>query len=149
MVREIEIPQLHCYRCGNTWMPRARMVRICPRCKSPHWEEPKIGVPPGGGGLGVEQVLGAFRTRIERLARRYGVREVRVFGSVARGSATPESDVDFLVEFDRSLKTRSALRSIDLALELEKLIGRHVDVATEDSLHWFIQPQVVAEAVPL
>jgi|SRR5208282_5948281 len=146
---ELDIPELHCYRCGNTWTPRARVVRICPRCKSPYWELPKIRVPVGGRGLGVQEVLGPYRSRIQEIARRYRVREIRVFGSVGRGEATHESDVDFLVDFDRSRKTRSTLRSVDLALELERLLKRHVDVATEESLHWYIQPQVVTEAVPL
>ncbi len=146
---ELDIPKLHCYRCGDTWTPRARVVRICPRCKSTLWEVPKIRVPTGGGGLGVEQVLGPYRERIEKIARRYHAQEIRVFGSLARGEATPESDVDFLADFDRSRKTKSTLRAVDFALELEELLGRHVDVATEESLHWFVQPQVVAEAVPL
>jgi len=149
VVLELEIPELHCYRCGNTWTPRARIVRICPRCKSSYWDEPKIRMPTGGGGLGVEDILGPYRSRIERLAQRYHAREIRVFGSVARGAARPDSDVDFLVDFDRSRKIRSTLRSVDFALELETLLGRHVDVVTEESLHWFIQPQVVTEAVPL
>jgi uncharacterized protein len=148
-VLTLELPQLHCYRCGNTWTPRGRVVRICPRCKSPHWEEPKIRVPEGGGGLGVEEVLGPYREKINRIARRYSVREIRVFGSVARGAASRTSDIDLLVDFDRAKRTTSTLRSIDFALELEKLLGRHVEVATESSLHWFIQPQVVTEAVPL
>jgi predicted nucleotidyltransferase len=148
-VLEVEIPSLHCYRCGNTWTPRVRFVRICPRCKSPHWEEPKIRVPTGGGGLGVEDVLGRYRARIERIARRYSAHEIRVFGSLARGAATANSDIDFLVDFDRSRKTKSTLRTVDLAHDLEKLLGRHVDVATEENLHWFVQPQVITEAVPL
>ena len=93
--------------------------------------------------------MGPYRRQIERIARRYGVREIRVFGSVARGAATATSDVDFLVDFDRSRTAKSALRSIDLAVELESLLGRRADVATERSLHWLIQPQVVTEAVPL
>ena len=145
----LEIPQLHCYRCGNTWTPRGRIVRICPRCKSPKWEEPKIVVPEGGGGLGVEAVLGPYRSRIKRIAKQYGAREIRVFGSVARNAASSRSDIDLLVDFDQSKRSKSALRSIDLALDLEKLLGRHVDLVTESSLHWFIQPQVVVEAVPL
>jgi uncharacterized protein len=148
-MHEVEIPELHCYRCGNTWSPRIRFVRICPRCKSPYWDEPKLRIPTRGGGLGVQDVLAPYRTRIQRIARRYRVREIRVFGSVALGAANRHSDVDLLVEFDRSRKVKSALRTIDLALELETLLGRHVDVATESSLPWFIQPQVVTEAIPL
>jgi len=145
----IDIPELHCYRCGNTWTPRASVVRICPRCKSPHWDEPRIRIPPGGGGLGIEEVLGPYRKQINRIAQRYNAHDIRVFGSLARGSATPTSDVDLLVDFDRSKPVSSTLRSVDLALELEELLGRHVDVVTESSLHWYIQPQVVTEAVPL
>jgi uncharacterized protein len=145
----LQLPRLHCYRCGYSWTPRGRIVRICPRCKSPHWDEPKIRIPEGGGGLGVEEVLGPYRRRINQIAKRYHVREIRVFGSVARGAGTPKSDVDLLVDFDRTKGARSTLRSIDFALELEKLLGRRVDVVTERSLHWFIQPQVVTEAVPL
>ena len=146
---EMELPLLHCYRCGNTWTPRLRVVRMCPRCKSRLWDEPKLQVPTGGTGLGVEDVLGPFRAQIERIARRFGARNIRVFGSVARGSATKTSDVDLLVDFDRNAPAPSSLRSIDLGLALEKLLNRRVDVATERSLHWFLQPQVIAEAVPL
>lgn len=148
-MREIEIPELHCYRCGNTWTPRGQIVRICPRCKSRYWDEPKLRVPRWGGGLGVADILGPYRSRIQKIARKYHVREIRVFGSVARQMASAQSDVDLLVDFDWSTKTKSALRSIDLAIELERLLGRHVDVVTEKGLHWWIQPQVVTEAVPL
>lgn len=148
-MHEIAIPELHCYRCGNSWTPRGQVVRICPRCKSPYWDEPRIRVPARGDGLGIEQVLGPYLTRIERIAQRYHVREIRVFGSLARRAASPKSDIDLLVDFDRSQSAKSKLRTLDLAQDLETLLGRHVDVATEDSLHWFIQPQVVAEAVPL
>lgn len=148
-MREVDIPELHCYRCGNTWTPRSRVVRICPRCKSKYWDEPKIRVPSWGGGEGIPEILEPYRAQIEKIARRYHVREIRVFGSVARQAASANSDVDLLVEFDRSQRARSALRSIDLAAELESLLGRRVDVATETSLHWLVQPQVVVEAVPL
>jgi uncharacterized protein len=125
------------------------VVRICPRCKSPYWDEPRIRVPIGGGGLGIEDVLGPYRGKIMRIARRHGLREVRVFGSVARGNATSSSDVDLLVD---RIRAKTASRHFDLdafATELERLLGRHVDVATEANLHWFIQPQIIAEAVPL
>lgn len=122
---------------------------MCPRCKSPYWEVPKIRVPVGGGGLGVEQVLGPYRKRIMEIAAAHHAHEIRVFGSVARGSGSPASDVDFLVDFDRKRRAKSTLRTLDLARELEELLGRHVDVATEEDLHWFVQPQIVTEAVPL
>lgn len=148
-MEEVAIPELHCYRCGNTWTPRVRLVRICPRCKSKLWDEPKLRVPRFGGGLGIAEVLGPHRARIEQIAMRFDVREIRVFGSVARRAATPDSDVDLLVEFSRPRRAKKGLRTLDLAAELESLLHRRVDVATESSLHWWIQPQVVAEAVPL
>jgi len=142
-VRTVELPLLHCYRCGYSWTPRRVVIRICPKCKSPHFDEPKLRVPSMGGGLGIEQVLGPHRKRIYRIARKYGVREIRVFGSVARGSATPKSDVDLLVDF------RGAPHTSELRRDLEELLHRTVDLVTESMLHWYVQPQVVVEAVPL
>lgn len=135
---------MHCYRCGYYWFPRRARVRICARCKSPYFEIPRLKVSSYGAGLGVDQVIGNRREEVLRLIKVFGFREARVFGSVARKEATLASDVDILV-------TRTGTRSdsISLAIELEKVLGRHVDVATEGSLHWFIQPQVIAEAVPL
>ncbi|MCA9909182.1 MAG: nucleotidyltransferase domain-containing protein, partial [Anaerolineae bacterium] len=49
--------------------------------------------------LGVSEVIGEKREAVLRLAEYYGARNVRVFGSVARGDATHDSDVDFLVDF--------------------------------------------------
>jgi uncharacterized protein len=148
-MRVIDIPLLHCYRCGNCWTPRARVVRICPRCKSPYWEEPRIRILKGGGGLGIDDILGPHRERIAQLARRHHLREIRAFGSVARGNATPTSDVDILVDKSRSIPTSGHSDLDGFASELGRLLGRHVDVATESSLHWYVQPQVVAEAIPL
>ena len=83
------------------------------------------------------------RAEILSLARKYGARNVRIFGSVARHEATSKSDVDVL--YDRTRRTRR----IDLALALERTLGRKVDVVAEDDLFWLMKPQVVAEAVPL
>ncbi|EQD73978.1 DNA polymerase beta domain protein region [mine drainage metagenome] len=80
-----------------------------------------------------------------RLARSYGAENVRVFGSVARREATPNSDVDIVVDPIRP----DRYRPIDLALALRKALGRPVDLVSERSLHWLIQPKVLAEAVPL
>ena len=90
--------------------------------------------------------LKARRERILGIAARHGARNVRVFGSVARGDARPDSDVDFLVEMDEG---RSLLDHVGLVQDLEDYLGRKVDVVSERALHWFIRDRVLAEAVPL
>jgi uncharacterized protein len=67
-----------------------------------------------------------------------------VFGSVARRQASESSDVDLLVD-----SVGARYRPVDLALALRKELGRRIDVVSESSLPWFIQPRVIAEAVPL
>jgi predicted nucleotidyltransferase len=135
----------HCYRCGHVWTPRRSRVRICARCKSPYFWLPKIRVATRGSGLGVKDVIGPNRNKVLRLARRYGATNVRVFGSVARSEATVDSDIDLLVDPIRE----GEFRPIDLALALTRALGRRVDLVRERSLVWLVQPQVVAEAVPL
>lgn len=134
----------HCYRCGYYWFPRRSRVRACARCKSRYFEIPRLRVPSYGSGLGIDEVIGGHRGQVVRLARRYGAKEVRVFGSVARREATLASDVDILVAPDGS-----RYDPIALTVRLEKVLGRRVDVVSEGGLHWFVQPQVIAEAVPL
>jgi predicted nucleotidyltransferase len=65
------------------------------------------------------------RKEIELIAARHGARNVRVFGSVARGDAVPGSDVDFLVDFDPD---RTVLDLSALILELQAALGCEVDV---------------------
>jgi uncharacterized protein len=134
----------HCYRCGYYWFPRRERVRICARCKSPFFEVPRLRLPTYGSGLGVDQVIGPHRAAVLQLAKRYGANEVRVFGSVARHEATLASDVDFLVS-----PAGRRFDPITLTIKLRALLGRKVDLVSEGSLHWFIQPQVVSEAIPL
>ena len=86
------------------------------------------------------------RKDILRLAKRYGVTEMSVFGSTARGEDTPESDIDFLVELEPG---RSLFNVGGLLLDLESLLGCKVDVVTEKSLHWYIREKVLSEAIPL
>jgi uncharacterized protein len=91
-------------------------------------------------------VLAPHREAVIDLARRHGFDHVRVFGSVRRGEATKRSDVDLLVARRQgtSLLDRAALE-----IDLEGLLGRKVDVVTDEGLHWLIRPQVLFEAVPL
>jgi predicted nucleotidyltransferase len=86
------------------------------------------------------------RAAILDLAKHYGAANVRVFGSVARGEATPESDVDLLVEWEPG---RSLLDHAGLVLDLQDLLGAPVEVGTEKSLHWYVRDRILAEAVPL
>jgi uncharacterized protein len=94
----------------------------------------------------VEGVLAARREAIRAAAARHGATRVRLFGSVARGEAGPDSDVDLLVEFapDRSLLDHAAL--ID---ELEDLLGCEVDVVNERALRPELRERVLREAVPV
>ena len=86
------------------------------------------------------------RDEIIAMAARYGVRNVRVFGSVARGESDELSDVDLLVTLDRgvTLMKVSALRR-----ELEALLGCKVDVISDKGLRERIRDRVLTEAVPL
>lgn len=88
----------------------------------------------------------ARRDDILRIAARHGARNVRVFGSVARGDARPDSDVDILVDMDPG---RSLFDLGGLLYDLQTLLGVDVDVVTEKGLRSRIRAQVIQEAVPL
>ena len=98
-------------------------------------------------GLGIQDLLAPKRTQILAIAEQHGAFNVRVFGSVARGEATIDSDVDFLIDYDRS--RRSAWFPSGLILDLEDLLGRSVDVATVDMLKERIRDRVLQDAVVL
>jgi uncharacterized protein len=96
--------------------------------------------------MDVEEILRQKRNEILEIASRHGASDVRVFGSVARGAAGTESDIDLLV---RPGAKTSPWFPAGLILDLEELLGRKVDVATEGGLHWYIRDRILAEAVPL
>lgn len=91
-------------------------------------------------------VLKAKRDEILRIAARHGARNVRVFGSVARGEQRPDSDVDFLVEMERG---RSLLDLVELSDELEAALEHSVDVVTDGGVSPFLKDRIYAEAVAL
>ena len=96
---------------------------------------------------GIQEVIGSHREEILRIAARYGATNIRAFGSVVRGEATAESDLDLLVtwDYDRMGDWGSA----GLWEELALLLGRRVDITSERGLSPFIRDEVLREAVPL
>jgi len=96
--------------------------------------------------MGISEILKSKRSEILHLAIQHGARNVRLFGSVARGEAGPESDVDILIDFEAN---RSLLDHVALMQDLEDLLGRKVDVISAKALHWYIRERVLKEAVPL
>jgi predicted nucleotidyltransferase len=96
--------------------------------------------------MNANQLLQSKRQEIMQIAARHGATNVRVFGSVARGEARPDSDIDFLVNLEAN---RSLLDLARLLRELQTLLNRPVDVVTEAGLRPRLRPQVLREARPL
>ena len=97
-------------------------------------------------GTGMDDLLKTKREQILRIAAKHGAENVRVFGSVVRGEDRTESDVDFLVGVGPD---PGPFFPGGLQAELEELLGRPVDVLTEDALHWYVRERILREAVPL
>ena len=94
----------------------------------------------------LSDLLKAQRPAILQLAAQHGASNVRVFGSIARGEAGPESDVDLLVTL---ADDRSLLDLVGLWQDLEDLLEHKVDVVTDGGLNERIRERVLAEAVAL
>ena len=96
--------------------------------------------------MGVLELLRQRRNEILKLASQHGARNVRVFGSAARGEADGDSDIDFLVELEpgRTLFDLGAL-----LMDLQDLLGRKVDVVTDDSIYWLLRRRILKEPVSL
>ena len=94
----------------------------------------------------VEQLLHEKRDEIRRIAEKHGAFNVRIFGSVARGEAGPDSDIDLLINAGPNT---SSWFPAGLILDLENILGRRVQVITEKGLNPYIRDHVLREAVPL
>lgn len=94
----------------------------------------------------IEELVKEKREEILKIALRHGARNIRLFGSVARGEAGASSDIDILVEVGEN---PSPWFPGGLIADLEDLLGRRVHVVTVAALHSYIRERVLQEAVPL
>ncbi len=94
----------------------------------------------------LEELRRSSRLQILQLAASYGARNVRVFGSTARGDNSPASDVDLLVDLDPD---RTLMDLGGLLIELQEMLHVPVDVATERMLRPKVRDQALREAVQL
>jgi uncharacterized protein len=92
------------------------------------------------------RAIAEARPKINRIAAAHGARNVRVFGSVSRGQASGDSDLDLLVDMAEG---RSLFDLVALSDELEEALGVDVDVVTEGSLSPYLRDRILAEAVAL
>ena len=99
-----------------------------------------------GGMVTLDTLRAERRAEILRLAKLRGAHSLRVFGSVARGEANADSDLDLLVAWEPG---RSLLDHAGLVEDLQELLGMKVHVGTEQSLHWYVRDRILGEATPL
>lgn len=99
-----------------------------------------------GAKMNVNDLIAEKRDDIIHIVTEHGAHNIRIFGSVARGEADTESDLDLLVEIE---KGRSLLDHIALSQDLEDLLGCKVDVISEKALHWYIRDRILKEAIPI
>ncbi len=96
--------------------------------------------------MGIEEILKSKRAEILRIAHKHGVGQIRVFGSVARGEADEQSDVDFLVQVTGPTPPWFPG---GLVADLEQLLGRKVDVVEPEAIREPLREKIIKEAVPL
>lgn len=91
-------------------------------------------------------VLRSKKDSILSIATMHGAKKIKVFGSFARGEDKPSSDIDVIVNLEEG---RSLFDLIALKNDLEELLGRKVDVVTEESIHWYIKDKIIQEAIEI
>lgn len=96
--------------------------------------------------MGIAEIIKDKKEQILALAAKHGASNIRIFGSVANGTADQNSDIDFLVDLEQD---RSLFDLGGLLMDLQKLLNRNVDVVTENGLHWYIKDRILSEAKPL
>jgi predicted nucleotidyltransferase len=92
------------------------------------------------------EILRRQRSRILETASRYHATNIRVFGSVSRGEAREDSDIDLLVDF---LPGTTLLDQVALIDALSTVLGRKVDIISERALNQHLRERVLRESIPL
>lgn len=98
--------------------------------------------------LALREAISAHRDELDRVLRRYGASNPRLFGSVARGDATPDSDIDVLVDLD-PVDGRLLMRLGGLTEGFRRILGHPVDVVTPTILREPVSATALADAVAL
>ncbi len=88
----------------------------------------------------------AKKPQLMAIAAQYGVSNIRVFGSVARGQERPDSDIDFLVHLE---KDRDYLDLGGFQYRSSEIVGRHADVVLDHCLNKYLAPYILKDATPL
>lgn len=92
------------------------------------------------------ELVKSKRNEILSIAQKHGATNLKIFGSVARGEDSPDSDIDFLVE---TLPKCSPFFPAGLTIELEDMLGCKVDIVIKEALHYYIRESVLKEAISL
>ncbi|MCE5323907.1 nucleotidyltransferase family protein [bacterium] len=96
--------------------------------------------------MGAIDIVRERRDDILKIASSHGAFNVRVFGSAVRGDDTSSSDIDFLVSMENG---RNLLDQAGLLVDLQELLGRKVDLVTDDSIYWLLRRRILKEAKPV
>ena len=96
--------------------------------------------------MDIEEVRTRWKTGILEIAEKFGARNIRLFGSVARGESAAKSDLDLLVEMESG---RSYFDLIGFWQEIEEYLGCHVDVITDGGVNPHIRENIYKDAIPL
>ncbi|WP_205948501.1 nucleotidyltransferase family protein [Pueribacillus theae] len=96
--------------------------------------------------MSISMKLKDNREEILRIAKENGIKNLKLFGSVARSEDGEESDIDLLVSFEEG---KSLFDLIRFKQEMEEIMGKNVDVLTENAIHHSIKEKILNEAIPL